>query len=172
MSSVGKKPARCAFLLKMKMYLCWKRRIFKIHLERQWTFVMMLLIDVKEQNRSVTDFHYNLVQVARHWLVCIFGFFFNLFQPLNTFFFCVLCILGNTPGYMQFRIQNICRQRYSLSCQVGTNISGLWCPQVCCWWVPPFPFSLNVRGRVRNHSESFQACVYGCTFNIWAAADI
>lgn len=54
-----------------------------------------------------------------------FFFFFNLFKPLNTFFLCVLCILLSAPGYVQFRIQNMCRERYLLSCQVGTNIIGL-----------------------------------------------
>lgn len=151
----------------MKMYWWW-RRIFSVHLERQWTSVAMLLMDLKEQNCSVTDFYYSLVQLLN---TGYFGHFLNLFEPLNTFLFCVLCILGNTPGYVQFRIQNICRERYLLSCQVRTNITGLWCPDaVCCWWVPPFPFSLDVRGRLRNHTESFQASTYGCIFNVWAAA--
>lgn len=61
---------------------------------------------------------------------------------------------------MRFRIQNICRERYLLSCKVRTNITGLWCPQVCCCWVPPFPFSLDVRGKVRNHTESTLRLAY------------
>lgn len=45
----------------------------------------MLLIDWRELSCSVTDFRYNLLQVAQHWM--ILGFV-NLFKPVNTFFLC------------------------------------------------------------------------------------
>lgn len=54
----------------------------------------------------------------------LFGFVFQFIYASKHFLFlCVLCILGNTPGYMQFRIQNICKERYLLSCKVRTNIT-------------------------------------------------
>lgn len=97
-----------------------------------------------------------------------FGGFFQFKHSKHFLFLCVMHI-GKYSCFtcsLEFKIHE---EKDLLSCQMRTNITGLWCPQVCCWWVPPL-FSLDVQGRLKSHTERFQACIYECTFNFWAAA--
>lgn len=167
MSSVGKRPENVLFFWTWKCTDGGGEEYFQFIWKDNWHLLQCYL---RSWRNKIDLWQISIIALCKlpdtGWLG---GFFSNLFKPLNTFFLCVMHIVS-TPGYVQFRIQNMCRERYLLSCQVGSNIIGLWCPQVCCWWVLPFQFPLDVRGRWRNHTESFQACIYSCTFNVWASA--